>query len=143
MRESIVQKGTFGESILSSASLKLLSNYDKPLAQLLSQSRIVASPFACVWMTAFPYACFTAPRFSESGSFARGRCRQGRSEIPHFCSKLQSFPLSSRSIPEKRRKKLRKAKKSEEKQKKTKRRKTNNKRKKMGNFLRRHLHQNH
>ena len=24
----------------------------------------------------------------ESGSFARGRCRRGRSEIPHFCSKL-------------------------------------------------------
>ena len=23
-----------------------------------------------------------------SGSFARGRCRRGRSEIPHFCSKL-------------------------------------------------------
>ena len=29
----------------------------------------------------------------ESGSFARGRCRRGRSEIPHFCSKLLLFAL--------------------------------------------------
>ena len=28
-----------------------------------------------------------------SGSFARGRCRRGRSEIPHFCSKLLLFAL--------------------------------------------------
>ena len=65
----------------------------------------------------------------SSGSFARGRYRRGRSEIPHFCSKLQSFPLSSRRISEKRRK----TKKSEEKEKKTKkRRKTKKKRKKKG-----------
>ena len=29
----------------------------------------------------------------KSGSFARGRCRRGRSEIPHFCSKLLLFAL--------------------------------------------------
>ena len=29
----------------------------------------------------------------ESGSFARGRCRRGRSEIPHFCSRLLLFAL--------------------------------------------------
>ena len=29
----------------------------------------------------------------NSGSFARGRCRRGRSEIPHFCSKLLLFAL--------------------------------------------------
>ena len=28
-----------------------------------------------------------------SGSFARGRCRRGRSEIPHCCSKLLLFAL--------------------------------------------------
>ena len=29
----------------------------------------------------------------KSGSSKRGRCRQGRSEIPHFSSRLQSFAL--------------------------------------------------
>ena len=29
----------------------------------------------------------------KSGSFARARCRRGRSEIPHFCSKLLLFAL--------------------------------------------------
>ena len=43
---------------------------------------------------------FRFPRFlpicsdlRSSGSFARGRCRRGRSEIPHFCSKLLLFAL--------------------------------------------------
>ena len=34
------------------------------------------------------------PKFQgrpKSGSFARGWCRRGRNEIPHFCSKLLSF----------------------------------------------------
>ena len=56
----------------------------------------------------------------ESGSFARGRCRRGRSEIPHFCSNLQSFPLSSRRIPEKRRRTKRSEEKREKKRRKTK-----------------------
>ena len=49
----------------------------------------------------------------RSGSFARGRCRRGRSEIPHFWSKLLLFALV---LQEKRRK----AEKNEEKQQKTK-----------------------
>ena len=59
----------------------------------------------------------------KSGSSARGRCRRGRSEIPHFCSKLQSFPLSSR-------RKRRKAKKNKEKRRKTKKNEKNEKAKK-------------
>ena len=51
----------------------------------------------------------------SSGSFARGGCRRGRSEIPHFCSKLLLFALSSRRTTEKRGK----TKKSEEKRRKT------------------------
>ena len=38
----------------------------------------------------------------------QGRCRRGRSEIPHFCSKLQSFPCplgEDQKSEEKRRKK--------------------------------------
>ena len=33
------------------------------------------------------------PFYLASGSFARGRCRRGQSEIPHFCSKLLLFAL--------------------------------------------------
>ena len=33
----------------------------------------------------------------ESGSCARGRCRRGRSEITHFCSKLLLFAQFRRS----------------------------------------------
>ena len=51
--------------------------------------------------------------FPRSGSFARGRCRQGRSETPHFCSKLL---LPALVLSEKKRK----TKKSEEKRRKAK-----------------------
>ena len=34
----------------------------------------------------------------SSGSFARGRCRRGRSDIPHFCSKLLLFALVGRLV---------------------------------------------
>ena len=52
----------------------------------------------------------------NSGSSERGRCRRGRSEIPHFPSKLQSFaivPGETKKSEENRRK----AKKNEEKRK--------------------------
>ena len=58
----------------------------------------------------------------QLGSCAWGPCRRGRSEIPHFCSKLQSFPLV---LWEKRRK----AKKNEEKQQKRKAKKNEEKKK--------------
>ena len=56
-----------------------------------------------------------------SGSSERGRYRRGRSEIPHFPSKLQSFALVLGKQEKKRRKseeKRRKTKKNEEKRKK-------------------------
>ena len=48
----------------------------------------------------------------SKGSFARGRCRRGRSEIPHFCSKLQSFALERRK--KRMTKKQRKTKKNQD-----------------------------
>ena len=42
-----------------------------------------------------------------SGSFARGWCRKGRSEIPHCCSNCCHLPLSSRRVREKKAKKRR------------------------------------
>ena len=65
-----------------------------------------------------------------SGSFARGRCRQGWSEIPHFAVNCGRLPLSSRRAREMRRKTKtseEKQKRSEEKQKQNK--KTNDKEK--------------
>ena len=58
-------------------------------------------------------------RDQDSGSSERGRCRRGRSELPHFPSKLQSFAL----VPgeqAKNEEKRRKAKKNEKKRRKTK-----------------------
>ena len=43
-------------------------------------------------------------RSGVSGSFPWGRCRQGRSEIPHSRRNLQSLPDNSRRMREKRRK---------------------------------------
>ena len=81
--------------------------------------------------TLWPETRRVAPLQNEfPGSFARGRCRRGRSEIPHFCSKLQSFALVL--LENKRKAKKTKTKKSEE-QKNVKR----------GKFLRPHLHQAH
>ena len=70
----------------------------------------------------------------KSGSFARGRCRRGRSEIPLFCSKFCCcLPLS-----------LGEEEKSEEKRKKAKKcAKKRKMRKKRGKSLRPHLHQPH
>ena len=55
------------------------------------------------------------------GSFARGRCRRGRSEIPHFCSKFCCcLPLSFKRRREKRRKTKKRKTKKMQKKKKTK-----------------------
>ena len=67
-----------------------------------------------------------SPSPPTSGSSERGRCRRGRSEIPHFPSKLQSLAL----VPEeeaKNEEKRRKAKKNEknEKAKKNEKKKKN------------------
>ena len=54
--------------------------------------------FSCFDRLHFPF--FVRPRFCCFSCVLRqgrvliwGRCRRGRSEIPHFCSKLQSFAL--------------------------------------------------
>ena len=55
-----------------------------------------------------------------SGSFARGRCRRSRSEIPRFCSKLQLFALVLCESKRKAKKSEEKPQKSEEAKKKKK-----------------------
>ena len=52
------------------------------------------------------------PHEGVSGSFARGRCRRGRSEIPHSCSKLLLFALV---LQEKQRKAKKKGKNAQKK----------------------------
>ena len=48
---------------------------------------------SCIWEPD-PSPCQPSrANVPTSGSFARGRCRRGRSEIPHFCSKLLLFAL--------------------------------------------------
>ena len=73
------------------------------------------------------------PVFQGSGSSARGRCRRGRSEIPHFCSKLQLFALvkneEKRRTKKEKRRKAKKSEEREEKRKKTKKRKRKRKQK--------------
>ena len=49
--------------------------------------RWIRRRWICVW------APRLLPQVTLSRSFARGRCRRGRSEIPHFCSKLLLFAL--------------------------------------------------
>ena len=87
-------------------------------------------------------------KLSTSGSFARGRCRRGRSEI-HVCSKLQ-FALvlwESKRKKEKDKEKQRKTKKKRRKKKKNAKKSKENgkiiKNKKRAKFLRPHLHQPH
>ena len=65
------------------------------------------------------YCVFSARKAAAvchvSGSSQRGRCRRGRSEIPHFSSKLQLFAPCSRI---KRKKAKKRAKKGDSRQKK-------------------------
>ena len=60
------------------------------------------------------------PYRSNLGSSERGRCRRGRSEIPHFSSKLQLFALVLKSEEKRRKKEEKKRKKTEETRRKTK-----------------------
>ena len=71
---------------------------------------------------------------SDSGSSERGRCRRGRSEIPHFpvnCSRLRLFQKKRRKT-KKNEKKRRKTKKSEEKRKENKKKEKKKKNEKNG-----------
>ena len=78
----------------------------------------------------------------SSASLAQGRCKGGRSEIPHVCSKLQSFALeiSSRRMRETRRttkneEKRRTAKNNEENRKINKKQRGTNKEQKRRKFI--------
>ena len=57
------------------------------------QTKLTNCHWACP--SAWSYVFFLPPFQKDffSGSFARGRCRRGRSAIPHFCSKLQLLAL--------------------------------------------------
>ena len=78
-----------------------------------------------------------------SGSFGRGRCRQGHrhSEIPRLFGTNCGFLRLYRQTGRKRRKKQIKTKKNEKTQKKTKRAKKKTKKTKWENALQPHLHQ--
>ena len=72
---------------------------------------------------------FALPR-KNSGSFAWGRCRRGRREIPHFAVDCSHLPFSSRRIREKRRKTKKKSEENKEKRKKRKKAKKNEEKRK-------------
>ena len=86
-------EGVIGGSIWSSAEFVEKVAIHFMCLDYCFAVRLVQRPFRAPPLAKISWNSVSSLAPVMLGSFARGRCRRGRSEIPHFCSKLLLFAL--------------------------------------------------